>query len=408
MNSSATHVRLCDVTLRDGAHANGNSFDENDVHAIVSALDAAGAQLVEVCHGNGLGGSSSQYGVSRCDDTVLIGVAADVAKTAKIAVLFIPGIATSDDLRAAVDAGARAVRVATMCTEADTSEQAISLAKRLGIETFGFLMMSHLRPPDFLADQARRMESYGADGVYIVDSAGAMLPDDIRERVTVLRGAIAGEIGVHTHHNLGLGVANALAGAQSGATLIDGSLRGMGAGAGNGATELIAMVLEKAGFSTGMSPLALSDAAESIVRPRMPYQPFPDRDASTLGYAGVYSTFLLEAQRVGKTLRVDPREILLELGRRGAVAGQEKLIFEVGSSRSSASAAASSKTSFRKRSRYRNRGTRVAKPQILVPRVRRVGQSSTFLVATPRYVWTASRKRGARGQRTRSMQNFSR
>jgi len=321
--------RLTDTTLRDGSHAMRHQFTRDQVAAITQALDEAGVPVIEVTHGDGLAGSSIQYGFSGTNELELIATAREHATRAKIAALLIPGIGTRKELREAVAAGVQVVRIATHCTEADISEQHFGLAKELGLETVGFLMMAHMRPPEFLAEQAKLMESYGADCVYIVDSAGAMLPQDAFARVKALKETLTIQVGFHAHNNLGLAIGNTLAALEAGADQIDGCLRGFGAGAGNAATELLAAVLDRLGINPGLDVFKLMDAAEYIVAPIMPYQPFPDRDAITIGYAGVYSTFLLHARHIAAEFGLDPRELLVELGRRQAVAGQEDWILDV-------------------------------------------------------------------------------
>lgn len=321
--------RVTDTTLRDGSHAMKHQFTREQVQQIVQALDAAGVPVIEVTHGDGLAGSSIQYGFSGTWEMELIETARQAASRAKIAALLIPGIGTRKELREAAERGVQVVRIATHCTEADISEQHFGLAKELGLETVGFLMMAHMRPPEFLAEQAALMESYGADCVYIVDSAGAMLPDDARARVRALKERLSVQVGFHAHNNLGLAIGNTLAALEAGADQVDGCLRGLGAGAGNAPTELIAAVLDRLGINPGLDVFALMDAAEYIVAPIMPYQPIPDRDAITIGYAGVYSTFLLHARHIAEEFGLDPRELLVELGRRQAVAGQEDWILDV-------------------------------------------------------------------------------
>lgn len=324
-----SHPRITDTTMRDGSHAIAHRFTSKQVTAIAEALDKAGVPVIEVTHGDGLAGSSIQYGFSSEDELLLIEAAAAAADHSKIAALMLPGVGTRGELKQAAERGVQVIRIATQCTEADISQQHFGMAKELGLEAVGFLMMAHMRPPDVLAQQAKLMESYGADCVYVVDSAGAMLPNDARSRVAALKDALHVEVGFHAHNNLGVAIGNTLAAVEAGADQIDGSLRGLGAGAGNAATEVLAAVLEKAGFDLELDIFALLDAAEFVVAPLMPYQPFPDRDSVTIGYAGVYSTFLLHAKRVAKELSLDPREILIELGKRQAMAGQEDWILSV-------------------------------------------------------------------------------
>jgi 4-hydroxy 2-oxovalerate aldolase len=321
--------RLTDTTLRDGSHAMRHQFTREQVRQIVQALDAASVPVIEVTHGDGLAGSSIQYGFSGTPEMELIETARLAASRAKIAALLIPGIGTRQELREAAQRGVQVVRIATHCTEADISEQHFGLAKELGLETVGFLMMAHMRCPEFLAEQAALMEAYGADCVYIVDSAGAMLPDDARRRVRALKARLSVQVGFHAHNNLGLAIGNTLAAIEAGADQVDGCLRGLGAGAGNAPTEVIAAVLDRLGINPGLDVFKLMDAAEYVVAPIMPYQPIPDRDAITIGYAGVYSTFLLHARHIAAEFGLDPRELLVELGRRQAVAGQEDWILDV-------------------------------------------------------------------------------
>jgi 4-hydroxy 2-oxovalerate aldolase len=321
--------RLTDTTLRDGSHAMKHQFTREQVRNVAQALDRAGVPVLEVTHGDGLAGSSVQYGFSRTDEMDLIEEARSAVTKAKIAALLLPGIGTRRELKDAIARGIQVVRIATQCTEADISQQHFGMAKEMGLEAVGFLMMSHMRPPEFLAEQALLMESYGADCVYVVDSAGALLPDGAASRVRALKAALKTQVGFHAHNNLGLGVGNTLAAVEAGADQVDGTLRGLGAGAGNTATELIVATLDKLGFDHEWDVFGLLDAAEFVVAPFMPFQPIPDRDSIAIGYAGVYSTFLLHAKRLGQQYDVDPLEILVELGRRKTVAGQEDWILDV-------------------------------------------------------------------------------
>jgi len=321
--------RLTDTTLRDGSHAMRHQFTRPQVRAVVEALDEAGVPVLEVTHGDGLAGSSIQYGFSRTNEMDLIEEARKTATRSRIAALLLPGIGTRNELKEAIARGIPVVRIATQCTEADISQQHFGMAKEMGLEAVGFLMMSHMRPPEILAEQALLMESYGADCVYVVDSAGALLPDGAAARVRALKQALKIQVGFHAHNNLGLAIGNTLAAVEAGADQVDGCLRGLGAGAGNAATELIAASLDKLGLNPGVDVFRLLDAAEFVVAPFMPFQPIPDRDSIAIGYAGVYSTFLLHAKRLGEQYGVDPLEILVELGRRKTVAGQEDWILDV-------------------------------------------------------------------------------
>jgi 4-hydroxy 2-oxovalerate aldolase len=321
--------RLIDSTLRDGSHAISHQYDVDQVVAIVRGLDAAGVQVIEVAHGDGLGGSSFNYGFSKVDEMALIEAAVQATTNAQIACLLLPGIATVDDLRRVRDLGVGVARIAVHCTEADITEQHIKAAKDLGMEAIGFLMMSHMNTPDGLLEQARLLQSYGADTVYIADSAGAMTTNDVRARVATLVGGLDVPLGVHAHQNLSLAVANSIAAYEEGARNLDGTSAGLGAGAGNCPTEILAAVCEKNGIVSGVDPLALMDVAEEITRPLMPRQQVVDRAGLLLGYAGVYGSFLLHAQRAAERYGVSQAEILLELGRRQVVGGQEDMIIDV-------------------------------------------------------------------------------
>lgn len=321
--------RLTDSTLRDGSHALAHQFTEEQVRAVVRGLDTAGVPVIEVSHGDGLGGSSFNYGFSHTSEKTLLRAAVEEATRAKIAILMLPGIGIKEDLIEAAEIGAGVARIATHCTEADISEQHIALAKDLGMETVGFLMMSHMTTPEALLGQARLMESYGADCVYVVDSAGAMTIDDARRRVALLKANLSVEVGLHAHNNLSLAVANSMAAFEEGVDQIDGCTTGLGAGAGNCPTEILIAAFEKSGVETGVDPLSVMDVAQDVVRPMQPEQGVIDRDGLLLGYAGVYGSFLLHAKRAAERFGVDTKDILLELGRRKVVGGQEDMIIDV-------------------------------------------------------------------------------
>ena len=322
-------ITLVDTSLRDGMHSVSHQFTPAQVARVAGALDRAGVPVVEVSHGDGLGGASIQYGWSAATDEALIEAAASAVEQAAIAVLLLPGIGTLRRLVGARDLGATVARVATHCTEADIAQQHLSWAREQGMRTVGFLMMAHLASPARLAEQGRLMESYGAHVVYVVDSAGALVPATAGERVAALRQALDCEVGFHAHNNLGCGVANALAAVEAGATWIDGSVRGLGAGAGNAQLEAVAAAFDRAGHPTGVDLFTLVDAAEEVVAPLLPRPQVIDRTALLLGYAGVYSSFLLHAERASEKYGVDTRGLLVELGRRGIVGGQEDMIIDV-------------------------------------------------------------------------------
>jgi 4-hydroxy-2-oxovalerate aldolase len=332
MSDQRPHVTLVDTTLRDGSHAVRHQFDEEQIRSIASGLDDAGVPVVEVTHGDGLGGSSLQYGFSLLDEETMLRAGAEALVRARLAVLLLPGIGTHVELERALELGASVVRVATHCTEADISPQHIAMTREAGATAIGFLMMAHMLEPDALAEQARLMASYGAQVVYVTDSAGAMLPRDAAERVRALRDALddSVEVGFHGHNNLGCAVANSLAAVQEGATWIDGALAGFGAGAGNTATEVVAAALDRMGVDLGTVKLFdLMDVAEERARPILPTSTTTSRSALMLGYAGVYSSFLLHAYRAAERYGLSAAEILGELGRRKMVGGQEDMILDV-------------------------------------------------------------------------------
>jgi 4-hydroxy-2-oxovalerate/4-hydroxy-2-oxohexanoate aldolase len=328
MTVAGRRVTVHDMSLRDGMHPKRHQITLDQMIAIATALDAAGVPLIEISHGDGLGGSSINYGFGlHRDDEYLRAVVPRMTR-AKISALLLPGIGTVDDLRMAADCGVTTIRIATHCTEADVAAQHIGLARTLGLDTVGFLMMAHMIEPDALVAQARLMEGYGANCVYCTDSAGYMLPDDVRARIARLRAELAPatEVGFHGHHNLGMGIANSIAAIEAGAARIDASAAGLGAGAGNTPLEVLVAVLERMGVVHGVDLYKAMDVAEDLVVPMMDTPVRIDRDALILGFAGVYSSFLLFAQRAGARYGVSPRDLLVELGRRRTVGGQEDLI----------------------------------------------------------------------------------
>jgi 4-hydroxy 2-oxovalerate aldolase len=324
-------VRVTDTSLRDGSHAKRHLFTEDDVAAIVAGLDGAGVPVIEVAHGDGLGGSSFNYGFSRTDERELIKTAVKNAGRAKIAALMLPGVGTTDDIKAVAEIGVSVIRIATHCTEADVSEQHFGLARDIGLETVGFLMMAHSQRPEVLASQARIMVDAGCQCVYVVDSAGAMVLEDVSDRVSAVRSEIGSEaqVGFHAHENLSLSVANTVLAVRAGAVQADGSTRRFGAGAGNTSVEAMAAVFEKLGIKTGIDVLKIIDVAEDVVRPVMDGECVLDRLALIMGYAGVYSSFLKHAYRAADRYGVSGAEILLECGRQGLVGGQEDQIIQI-------------------------------------------------------------------------------
>ncbi|MCP4929223.1 MAG: 4-hydroxy-2-oxovalerate aldolase [Gammaproteobacteria bacterium] len=328
MNLQGKQVTLHDMSLRDGMHAKRHQISLQQMQAVAGGLDAAGMPLIEVTHGDGLGGASVNYGFPAHSDEEYLKAVIPAMKRAKVSALLLPGIGTVDHLRMAYDLGVSTIRVATHCTEADVSEQHIGLAAKMGLDTVGFLMMAHMVSADKILEQAKLMVSYGANCLYCTDSAGYMLPDEVTEKIGLLRAELPAnvEIGFHGHHNMGMAIANSLAAIEAGAVRIDGSVAGLGAGAGNTPLEVFCAVLDRMGANTGIDLYQIMDVAEDLVVPMMDQSIRVDRDALTLGWAGVYSSFLLFAQRAEAKYGIQARDILVELGRRGTVGGQEDMI----------------------------------------------------------------------------------
>ncbi|MAK43162.1 MULTISPECIES: 4-hydroxy-2-oxovalerate aldolase [Spongiibacter] len=328
MDIQGKKVVLHDMCLRDGMHAKRHQISLDEMVSIASGLDEAGMPLIEVTHGDGLGGSSVNYGFPAHSDEEYLKAVIGAVKNAKISALLLPGIGTVDHLKMAADLGVSTIRVATHCTEADVSEQHIGMASEMGLDTVGFLMMTHMIGAEEIVEQAKLMESYGANCIYCTDSAGYMLPDQVQERIALLRSELKPEteLGFHAHHNLSLGVTNSLVAIEHGANRIDGSVAGLGAGAGNTPLEVLVAVLDRMGADHGIDLYKIMDVAEDRVTPIMDHPIRIDRDSLTLGYAGVYSSFLLFAKRAEAKYGVSARDILVELGRRRTVGGQEDMI----------------------------------------------------------------------------------
>ncbi|MBD3107130.1 4-hydroxy-2-oxovalerate aldolase [Bacillus sp. AGMB 02131] len=322
-------ITLLDVTLRDGSHSMRHAFTEEQVRQVARGFEQAGVKYFEVSHGDGLGGSSLQYGFSTVDELKLIEAASEECKNANISVLILPGIGLKEDMEDAKRAGAKMVRVATHVTEADVAKQHIHLGRNLGLKTVGFLMMAHMAPTATLVQQAKLFESYGAEIVYVTDSAGALLPHEVKEKVSALKENLSCEVGFHAHNNLSLAMANSMAAVEAGATYIDGSLRCLGAGSGNTQTEVMVAVFERLGYESGIKLFPIMDVANEVVAKFMPRPQEITGSSLMMGYSGVYSSFLLFTQEAAKRYNVDERDILLQLGKMQAVGGQEDLIYEV-------------------------------------------------------------------------------
>ncbi len=331
MNIKGKKIIVHDNTLRDGMHPKRHQITLEQMVNIAKGLDEAGVPFIEVTHGDGLGGASVNYGFPKHSDEEYLRAVIPQLKRTKVSALLLPGIGTVEHLQMAKDCGVKGARIATHCTEADIAEQHIGMSRKLGLDTVGFLMLAHMSPPEKLAEQAKLMESYGAHCVYITDSAGYLLPDDVTARVGQLRKTLKDEteVGFHGHHNLSMGVANSLAAIEAGATRIDGSAAGLGAGAGNTPLEVLVAVCNRMGVETGIDLYKVMDVAEDLVVPLMDQPVRIDRDALILGYAGVYSSFLLHAKRAEAKHKVSARDILVELGRRRTVGGQEDMIEDV-------------------------------------------------------------------------------
>ncbi len=328
MTVQGKKITVHDMTLRDGMHPKRHLMTLEQMKNIATGLDEAGVPLIEVTHGDGLGGSSVNYGFPAHSDEEYLGAVIPLMKQAKVSALLLPGIGTVEHLHMAKDLGVHTIRVATHCTEADVSEQHISAARKLDMDTVGFLMMAHMASPEKLITQAKLMEGYGANCIYVTDSAGYMLPGDVKLRLEAVRAALRPEteLGFHGHHNLAMGVANSVAAVEAGATRIDAAAAGLGAGAGNTPMEVFIAVCDRMGIATGVDVFKIQDVAEDRVVPIMDHIIRVDRDSLTLGYAGVYSSFLLFAKRAEKKYGVSARDILVEMGRRKMVGGQEDMI----------------------------------------------------------------------------------
>ena len=322
-------INIVDTTLRDGSHAVSHSFTKEQAAAIAKGLDEAGIDMIEISHGDGIAGSSINYGFSKEPELELLAAASKVVKNAKLAVLLLPGVGTIEDLKKAKDCGANAVRIATHVTEADISIQHIGWAKQNGMFVCGFLMMTHMASPEKIVEQANIFVNAGADYINIADSAGYMVADDVRARIAALKNAITLPVGFHAHNNMGMAVANTLAAVEAGADYADATCRGLGAGAGNAQIEVLCALLKRQGYNIGADIYRVMDVAENVVEPLMQRPQIVRTDSLMLGYAGVYSSFLLHTRRAAEKFNIPARDILVELGRRCMVGGQEDMIVDV-------------------------------------------------------------------------------
>ncbi|MDR2211145.1 MAG: 4-hydroxy-2-oxovalerate aldolase [Spirochaetaceae bacterium] len=322
-------IHMVDTTLRDGSHAVSHSFTTEEAAAIAGGLDKAGIDIIEISHGDGISGSCINYGFSKVPELDLLEAASKVVKKAKLAVLLLPGVGTIEDLKQAQERGANAVRVATHVTEADIAIQHIGWAKQAGMFTVGFLMMTHMASPEKIVEQAKIFEDAGADYINLADSSGFMTPDDVKARIRALTAATKLPVGFHSHNNLGLSVANSLAAVEEGASYVDATCRGLGAGAGNTQLEVFCAVLKRQGYAVDTDAFAIMDVAENIVEPLMQRPQVIRTDSLLLGYAGVYSSFLLHTRRAAEKFGIPARDILIELGKRRMVGGQEDMIVDV-------------------------------------------------------------------------------
>ena len=322
-------IKLMDLTLRDGMHAIGHQFTPETMAFLAEKIDTVGVDYIEFGHGNGLGGSSLQYGLGAGTDLEYIEAVTKVVKNTELSVITIPGIGTRFELQMAYDHGIRVARFATQMSECDIAKQHIQLAKKIGLSPWSTLPHAKCLSIEDTVKYAQMVESYGAEVVYLLDGGGSMLPEEVYERVEAIKKNVDIPVGLHLHNNLQLAVANTLAGVDAGAEYVDCCLKGFGAGAGNCPVEPLAVALEKKGYETGINLYHAMDVGDEYLKPLMARPMELASDQIMLGYAGTYSSFLLFARRAAERYGVDPRDVILEIGRRGCTEGQEQICIEV-------------------------------------------------------------------------------
>lgn len=322
-------ITITDVTIRDGMHTIRHQFTPEVMMKVAAALDKAGVDIIEVGHGDGLAGSSIHVGRAAASDEEYLTAVGKVCQRSRISVLCVPGIATRDDLVMAAGLGVKVIRVGVHCTEADFTQQHICFAKELGLMTVGYLLSCSMAPPKVLAEQSKLMESYGADVIYLAESNGALLPNQVKEAVSAVRQAVQIPVGFHAHNNLGCAIGNTLAAVEAGAEYVDGSLKGFGGGAGNAQTEVLVAVLKVAGYQINTELFPIMDAVEKVFTPIVDYTPYISTEALQLGYSNVYGGYILPVKREAERFKVSPRDIIVELGRLGVPAGQEDIVISI-------------------------------------------------------------------------------
>ena len=323
-------IIVTDPTLRDGSHACSHQISVEQIRRYATAAEAARVDYLEVGHGNGLGASSLQVGLCLVPEKEMLRTAKACLKETGLSVHVMPGFAIDKrEIASALEAGVDLFRVGTHCTEADLAQRHISYVRNAGKEAWGILMMTHMASKEVLLEESKKMESYGAQGLVLMDSAGAAVPDDVRQKIGLLAEKLDMPIGFHAHNNLGLSVANSLAALEVGARILDGTARGFGAGAGNAPLELVVAAMQRLGYECRADLYKVLDAADLAAEIFAENLPVSNSITIVSGLAGVFSGFAKPVQRAAKQMGVDPRDVFFELGRRKVVGGQEDLILEV-------------------------------------------------------------------------------